>query len=129
LSDLRRYRILVSLSPSLNNIDRRVAARFPIEREIHYKLIHKDGNEEGTGRSINISSGGILFTADCHLQPGTGIEVTISWPVLLDAEVNLRLVTRGQVVRSGAGTTAVKIARYEFRNGQADASSSQLYLP
>jgi hypothetical protein len=116
------------LSPSLNNTDRRVGARFPIERDIHYKLVHKGGNEEGTGRSINISSGGILFTSDCHLPPGTGIEVTISWPVLLDAEVNLRLVTRGQVVRSASGTIAVKIYRYEFRNELADASSSRPYL-
>jgi c-di-GMP-binding flagellar brake protein YcgR len=116
------------LSPTLNNVDRRVAARFPIEREIRYKLlIHKDSNEEGTGKSINISSGGILFTTDCHLQPGIGIEVTISWPVLMDAEVSMRLVTRGQVVRSADGRVAMKIYRYEFRNAQADASSSQLY--
>jgi len=110
----------------LNNVDRRVGARFPIEIEIRYKLlIHTGGTEEGTGKSINISSGGILFTTDCHLQPGTGIEVTISWPVLLDSEVSLRLVTRGQVIRSGAGTTAMKIYRYEFRNVQADVSGSQ----
>jgi hypothetical protein len=110
----------------LNNVDRRVGARFPIEREIRYKLlIHNGGNEEGTGTSINISSGGILFTADCHLQPGTGIEVTISWPVLLDAEISLRLVTRGQVVRSAAGTIAMKIYRYEFRNMRAESASSQ----
>ena len=106
----------------LNNVDRRVGARFPIEREIRYKLIHKGGNEEGIGKSINISSGGILFTTDCHLPPGTGIEVTISWPVLLDAEVSLQLVTRGQVVRSGAGRVAMKIMRYEFLNVQGDAS-------
>jgi hypothetical protein len=115
----------LGLSFSQNNVDRRVAARFPIEREISYKLlIRQGGNEEGTGKSINISSGGILFTTDCHLQPGIGIEVTISWPVLMDAEVSLRLVTRGQVVRSADGRVAMKIYRYEFRNAQADASSS-----
>ena len=116
----------IVVSPSLNNVDRRIGARFPIEREIHYKLLVRNGgNEEGTGKSINISSGGILLTTDCHLQPGTGIEVTISWPVLLDAEVSLRLVTRGQVVRSAEGRVAMKIIRYEFLNVQADASSSE----
>src|ERR1700693_244292 len=94
-----------------NNVDRRIAARFPIERDIHYKLlIHNGGNEEGTGKSINISSGGILFTTDCHLQPGTGLEVTVSWPVLLDSEVRLRLVVLGRVVCSRGGNGAVVIS-------------------
>ena len=108
------------MSLSLHNIDRRVAARFPIERETRYKLLTSDGiNEEGTGKSINISSGGILFTTDCHLQPGIGLEVTISWPVLLDSEVRLRLVVLGRVVRSGGGNAAMAISRYEFRTQAA----------
>jgi hypothetical protein len=126
LSGLRRYRILGLLPFEQNSIDRRVAERFPIERESRYKLLtRKAGDEEGTGKSINISSGGILFTTDWHLQPGIGIKVTINWPVLLNAEVRLRLVALGRVVRSEEGTAAMQISRYEFRNVHADTSSRE----
>ena len=114
------------MSFSLHNIDRRVAARFPIERDIRYKLLAANGgNEEGTGKSINISSAGILFTADRLLPPGSYIEITVSWPVLLTTDLHMRLVALGRVVRSEEGTAAMEISRYEFRNVQADALSSQ----
>jgi len=106
---------------SNNNTERRIAARFPIERDIRYKLLLDRDGAEGAGKSINISSGGILFTTDRPLRPGTGIEVAISWPVLMDAEISLELVARGQVVRSANGETAVKIYRHEFRTSQVDA--------
>jgi hypothetical protein len=127
LSLLRRYRILDALLPfEQNSVDRRNAERFPIEREIRYKLLrHEGGKEEGVGKSINISSAGILFTTDRHLRPGSDIEVTVSWPVLLTADLHLRLVALGRVVRSEEGTAAMEISRYEFRSVQADASSSQ----
>jgi hypothetical protein len=108
------------LSFSLHNIDRRVAARFPIEREIRYKLLrHDGGNEEGTGKSINISSAGILFTTDRHLPPGSSIEIAVSWPVLLTTDLHMRLVALGRVVRSEEGTAAMEISRYEFRTQAA----------
>jgi len=40
--------------------------------------------------------------------------------VLLNAGRRLRLVTRGEVVWSGARKAAMKITRYEFRNTQVD---------
>jgi hypothetical protein len=116
LSVPRRYRTIALVLLELGHVDRRETARFPIEREICYKLLRRNGgNEQGTGKSINISSGGVLFTTDCALQPGIGIEVTISWPVRLDSEVPLRLVVRGRVVRSDSGHAAMVISRYEFR--------------
>jgi hypothetical protein len=105
-----------------SNTDRRAAIRFPIEREIAYRLLFYHGHKkEGTGTSINISSNGILFTADQHLEPGTNIEVT----VLLDDNRPLLLVAVGRVVRSEAGDAAVRIERHEFRT-EAVASSERL---
>jgi hypothetical protein len=69
---------------------------------------------EGTGTSVNISSGGVLFSTDDHLPPGTNIEVTVSWPVLRDADVRLRLIGLGRVVRSEDGIVAIEFQRHEL---------------
>ncbi len=43
--------------------DRRQSDRFPIEREVRYRVLNKRSNEEiGDGKTINISSSGVLFT-------------------------------------------------------------------
>ena len=62
-------------------MDRRGADRFPIERDIRYRVITKRGVcEEGFGKTINISSNGVLFTTDRVLSPGKRVELSISWP-------------------------------------------------
>ena len=67
--------------------ERRSADRFPIEREVRYKVLSKRGvgePEEGVGTTINISSNGVLFTTDQALIPGKRLELSISWPAELD---------------------------------------------
>ncbi|MEP7364254.1 MAG: hypothetical protein ABI972_13445 [Acidobacteriota bacterium] len=50
--------------------DRRVSSRFPIEREVKYRVLNKKGSQEqGGGRTLNISSSGILFTTEHVLLP------------------------------------------------------------
>lgn len=65
--------------------DRRLNRRYPITLELHYKLLTKGQVDQiGTGRTINISSSGVLLEADTIL-PATGpIELGISWPFLLE---------------------------------------------
>ena len=96
--------------------DRRNADRFPIEREIRYKVVGRKGiPDAGAGKTVNISSNGVLFTADHMLIPGRKLELAISWPAQLDNRCMLKLVARGRVVRSDQGRTAVEIQQYEFR--------------
>ncbi len=97
--------------------DRRQADRFPIDREIRYKLLGKrNGSEEtGVGKTINMSSAGVLFTADQLILPGRRMEVSISWPAQLNSRCALRLVARGRVVRFEEGKAALEIQQYEFR--------------
>ena len=96
--------------------DRRTAERFPIEREIRYRLLSTKGSETaGSGRTINMSSGGVLFTAEKVLVPGKSLEVSVSWPAQLNAKCGLRLVARGRVIRCEAGKAALQIQQYEFR--------------
>jgi len=96
--------------------DRRGADRFPIEREVRYKILNrKSVDEVGFGKTINMSSNGVLFSTEQHLLPGKRLEISISWPAQLDSKVSLKLVARGRVVRSEEGRAAIEIHQYEFR--------------
>ena len=96
--------------------DRRKSGRFAIERDIKYKVLNKKSNQEsGQGKTINISSSGILFSSEHVLLPGRTIEVSVSWPAQLNDTCPLKLVARGRVVRFEPGRAALEIQHYEFR--------------
>ena len=98
--------------------DRRSADRFPIEREVRYRVLSRKSStdgESGVGITVNMSSNGVLFTTDRYLLPGRRLEVSISWPAQLNSKIALKLVARGRVVRSEEGRAAIEIHQYEFR--------------
>ena len=96
--------------------ERRASDRFPIERDIKYKILNRKAPEEtGAGKTLNMSSNGVLFTTDGLLSPGRRVELAISWPAQLNSKVALKLVARGRIVRSAEGVAAVEIQKYEFR--------------
>jgi hypothetical protein len=97
--------------------DRRHSDRFPIEREVHYRVLnHRDGDETGDGITVNISSSGVLFTTETRLPVGRRVELSVSWPAKLDDRCPLKLMARGRVVRlDGDGRAAIEIHQYEFR--------------
>jgi hypothetical protein len=96
--------------------DRRGSDRFPIEREVKYRAITRTGlDENGAGKTINMSSNGILFETSSTLLPGRRLELSVNWPAQLSNGCPLKLVAKGKVVRSDASTAAVEILQYEFR--------------
>jgi c-di-GMP-binding flagellar brake protein YcgR len=100
--------------------DRRRSDRFTIEREIRYRALNKRGGEEaGEGKTVNMSSSGVLFTSEQILRPGRRIELAISWPAQLNNKCALRLVARGRIVRFENGLAAMEIQQYEFRTQSA----------
>lgn len=100
----------------INRGDQRSNGRYPIALELQYRLLNKGRVQSlGSGKTLNISSGGVLFEAD-HLLPASGpIELAMSWPFLLEGVCGLKLVMRGRIVRSDARATAVKAEFHEFR--------------
>jgi hypothetical protein len=97
-------------------VERRGADRFPMEREIRYKIVSKRlGHEQGSGKTINMSSSGLLFSTDGTLLPGKKVEVAVNWPAQLENRCALKLIARGRVVRTEKGRAAVEINQYEFR--------------
>jgi hypothetical protein len=73
------------------------------------------GDVGGSGTTLNMSSGGVLFSTSTPLLAGKKIEMAISWPAQLDNRCALKLIARGRVVRYGEGRAAVEIQQYEFR--------------
>ena len=103
----------------LENEDRRGADRFPIEREVRYKILNRKGTDEvGHGKTINMSSNGVLFATDQYLLPGQRLELSISWPAQLNSTVALKLIVRGRVVRCEDGKVGVEIHQHEFRTAK-----------
>ena len=96
--------------------ERRTKRRFPIEQEIRYKMLYGQRiAETGAGRTMNISSGGVWFSTENMLTCGLPVELSMSWPVLLNDSCPMKVMIYGCVVRSNAIGAAVAIERYEFR--------------
>ena len=94
--------------------ERRASKRFSIDRTIRYRVMD-DGPTgiSGNGRTVNLSSGGILIVTDRLLSPGVQLEVEIDWPTPVDTEVALKLIAKCTVVRSEMGPivlTALKMS-------------------
>ena len=105
--------------------ERRRSDRFAIEREVRYRALNKRGGDEaGEGKTLNMSSSGVLFTSGQILRPGRRIELAISWPAQLNNKCALRLVARGRIVRFENGVAAMEIQQYEFRTQSQAASST-----
>ena len=103
--------------------DRRHSDRFPIERDVRYRVMNKRGGEEaGEGKTLNISSSGVLFTAGQMLLPGRRLELSISWPAQVNDKCGLKLVARGRIVRFEQGRIALEIQQYEFRTSAGGSS-------
>jgi len=106
-----------------------VKRRFPIEHDVRYKMLYSQRiAETGSGRTMNISSGGIWFSTQTMLASGMPIELSLTWPVLLNDSCPMKLMIYGCVVRSNDRGAAVAIERYEFRT-QGRAQQNQPTIP
>jgi hypothetical protein len=98
-----------------NGTNRRRTVRFPVCEELRYRVLHKSSNVNGGGKTLNIGSGGVLFTTEEELPLGRSVEVSMNWPAMLDGTCPLKFVAIGRVIRTQAGSAVVRIERYEFR--------------
>jgi hypothetical protein len=98
----------------------RAGVRFPVSLEIRYSVAGRRGPvETGSGRTIDMSSSGVAFTADRPLLVGQRLDVSIDWPARLDEDVQLQVVVSGVVVRTSGAVIALRIERHEFRTRRA----------
>ena len=98
-------------------VERRAAIRFAIEQEVLYKILdHRAAAPEcGAGKTLDISSGGVLFDTVQRLHPGKRVELSVNWPAQLEGGCPLKFVAVGRVVRAEETRAAMHIEQYEFR--------------
>src|SRR5450755_990808 len=89
--------------------DRRSSNRLPIERDVRYKLLggKKSVKQVGLGKTVNMSSGGVLFTTESPLPEGNRVELAVCWPAQLNHRLPLKLVAQGLLVRSDETQAAI----------------------
>ena len=96
--------------------DRRDNRRFPFRQEARYRVVPVGpSSTAGCGRTVDMSSRGVLFTTESKLPLGRLIELSVSWPVKLEGTCPLNLVVSGRIVRAESKRAAVAIERYDFR--------------
>lgn len=99
--------------------DRRTDRRYPIALQVQYKMMRKGKiHRVGYGRTLNISSHGVLFEIDEVLPVAGQMEVALNWPFLLQGTCGLQLIMRGRVVRTKHKTIAMKADFHEFRTAR-----------
>jgi len=98
-------------------VERRASKRFAIEQDALYKILDHRATvpESGAGRTLDISSGGVLFETVQHLRSGKRVELAVNWPALLDGGCPLKFVAVGRIVRAEEKRAAMHIEQYEFR--------------
>jgi hypothetical protein len=96
--------------------DRRFDRRYQLQLEVRWKLIRRKKIQDvGVGRTVDLSSGGVLFDALRPLPVGLNVELAISWPVLLHNVAPMQLVASGRIVRSFGTQVGIQVTQHEFR--------------
>ncbi len=103
------------------SIDRRAGRRYGIPLKLRWKISRRKRLlETGTGTTLDLSSGGVLFESDQQIPADSGVvELAISWPVLLHDSLPMQLIVVGRIVRVSGYRVAIDIAQHEFRTARA----------
>ena len=113
--------------------EQRLHTRYSIALDAEYRWINPNGRKQvGIGRTVNISTGGVLFEAKepvgTFVNGHADIELAIRWPCLLDGVRPLNLVVRGRVVRVNNKQLAVRAKHHDFYTaalGRAKAAQAE----
>ena len=109
--------------------ERREGRRYPVTVPLEYRVygVAENGSSEvrqtGSGRTVNMSSAGVVFEADRPLREGMDADLTIAWPAVLSKSVGLTLRVRGRIVRAEQTRIALTMTHYEFRTRSLPATS------
>ncbi len=101
---------------------KQLATSYPIQLDLRYKALNPNSTVAGTGKTLEISSTGIVFTADGPIDPGTKLELSMAWPAVLDNHVALQLVSEVKITGREGQTLRADIWKYYFRTRGAGAS-------
>jgi hypothetical protein len=96
-----------------------------LREEVSYKVLDtREPKISGTGKTLNIGSGGILFSTEERLPMGWTVELSVNWPARLGGTCALKFVAVGRIVRSDLEKAVVRIERYEFKTRRTTSLSA-----
>jgi PilZ domain len=96
--------------------NRRAHRRYQIALEVRWNLLRRNEVlDSGSGRTVDLSSGGILLETGRELPLGLTVQLSVSWPVLLQSSTRIQLAVKGRVVRSDGVLVAIETVQHEFR--------------
>ena len=96
--------------------------RFAIERPVEYRFTDARGSTRLPGRTVNISSTGVLMRTDQRIGVGRRLELIVRMAQLMPGgpEVDLRIL--GTTVRSGDGWVAVEARKHQILSRRDEAA-------
>lgn len=94
--------------------------RFEIRRPVEFRLKPPGARNEGTGQTLNISKGGILFETESEIGTGRKIELTVHVGDAMGGPP-VTLHVQGITVRNENGAVAVSVKKHRLRPVDADA--------
>ncbi len=102
--------------------DRRSDRRYAIGLDLRWKLIRRRRVlDSGTGRTVDLSSGGILIETERTLPVGLNVELSVAWPVMLHNVAPMQLVIAGRIVRTAGRQAGIRMIQHEFRTAGLSA--------
>ena len=94
-------------------IEQRKHQRF--ELRLPFEVVRNGSPLNVRGETKNLSSAGVLFTAESQLPLGEAIEYLITLPRMRGARKDVRLRCVGKLIREDAQSSfAASLERYEF---------------
>ncbi len=102
----------------MSELERRAKRRYPLQLNIRFRSTQGKLLVAGDGRTLNISSAGLLIAASQDVRKGLRLQLTVEWPWLLDDTTPLQLVAESRVVRASESEFAVRLERYQFRTSR-----------
>jgi hypothetical protein len=98
-------------------LDRRSRARFPLRLTVRYRSLSSRTLLVGAGRTVNMSSGGLLIASEeeALVSEGSRLQLVVDWPFLLHGITPLQLVVFCRVTRRLPEEFAVKLDQYQFK--------------
>lgn len=98
-----------SNSDSPNILERRSSMRFQLELDADVST----AEQRFRGRTVNISSGGLLMNCGGHGEVGSLVTIRLDWPIQ-QRNKRITLVVHGEIIRRETDRFAVRQQRHEF---------------
>jgi c-di-GMP-binding flagellar brake protein YcgR len=99
------------------------AARFEIERPVEFRLTGHRNSPQLHGRTVNISSGGVLIRTEHNVNVGQKIDMVVRMARLTPESMEVDLHLLGITVRSGQGWVAAQIKKHQILPRAAQAAA------